>query len=116
MNDNICLGIFMFFKRGIFDKIPTFGALRMAENRYSEVLSATSSLLIDQFANMGIDDDVDDEGARMVTNSTLCIFFGCSLSYLSSWVICLLLFFYIFFQGGWDWLFLISEILLKFIG
>ncbi len=75
MNDNVCLGIFMFFKRGVFDNIPTFGALRMAENRYSEVLSATSSLLIDQFANMGIEDDVDDEGARMVTNSIFCNLF-----------------------------------------
>lgn len=77
----------------------------MAENRYSEVLSATSSLLIDQFANMGIEDDVDDEGARMVTNSIFCIFFWCSLNYLSSWVICFLFFFYIFVQGDWDWLF-----------
>ncbi len=75
MNGNLCLGIFMFFQTGVFDNILTFGALRMAENRYSEVLSATSSLLIDQFANMGIEDDVDDEGARMVTNSILCNLF-----------------------------------------
>jgi hypothetical protein len=74
----------------------------MAENRYSEVLSATSSLLIDQFANMGIEDDVDDEGARMVTNSILCNLFWVFFK-LFEWLRNMFLFsFYIFVQGGWD--------------